>query len=99
LLDGCRYIPGWQNAHPAVHPTKNPTPLPAGEESAKGALSGRVRDLILGFDAKDRRRPDGDGAATAGERRRRSDHNEQPLTSRDDKIVAVEEFRRHRGES
>jgi hypothetical protein len=51
---------------------KEPAPLPLGDE---GALSARMRELILGFDAKERRkRQDGDGAGGAGKRRRRGDH-------------------------
>lgn len=44
--------------------------LPSGEP---GGLSSRMRELILGFTAEERRkRRDGDGAG--GKRRRRSDH-------------------------
>jgi hypothetical protein len=52
---------------------KEPAPLlPLGDE---GALSARMRELILGFDAKERRkRKGGDGAGAAGKRRRRGDH-------------------------
>jgi hypothetical protein len=51
---------------------KEPAPVPLGDE---GALSARMRELILGFDAKERRKQKGDdGAGAGGKRRRRGDH-------------------------